>query len=387
MELRHRRELVARLEAARAIETPRVRDAFLAVPRELFVPEFAERAGLEAVYRDEVILTKRSRDGTPLSSSSQPAIMALMLERLRVEPGMSVLEIGAGTGYNAALLAELVGPGGRVVSVDVDPEVAAGARRALRAGGYGARVVTADGRDGRFDGAPFHRIVVTASADAVPVAWFEELYPDGLLEVPVRLSAGGAQAIPLLRRTARGFRSERVLGGVFMPLRGASDEGSRAAVPTLAATAAGERSALLRQISGEALRTLGDRARVRLLSIALGEGRTSALPARAPANALTLFLSLRLPADRLVTTGPRFGIGAIARDGGSLGVIEPAFAPPEREVRSLRAFGDERAARVLGAHVKDWQRRGRPRPDDLAVTVTFDADGRSRIAARWPRGR
>ena len=68
----------------------------------------------------------------PTSSSSQPTIMALMLDALRLEPGMRVLEIGAGTGYNAALLERIVGPEGRVVSVDVDPATAAEARKRLR---------------------------------------------------------------------------------------------------------------------------------------------------------------------------------------------------------------------------------------------------------------
>jgi protein-L-isoaspartate(D-aspartate) O-methyltransferase len=87
--LRHR--LVQTLQRRGVIRSPRVRDAFLHVPRELFVEEFGQREGLEAVYRDESILTKRNRHGVPLSSSSQPAIMAPMLEQLEVEEGMNVL--------------------------------------------------------------------------------------------------------------------------------------------------------------------------------------------------------------------------------------------------------------------------------------------------------
>ena len=167
-----RRQLVESLAQNGWIRSAPVREAFLAVPRELFVPEFAASHGLEAVYRDEAILTKQAASGLPLSSSSQPAIMALMLEQLQLGEGMSVLEVGAGTGYNAALLSRLVGRSGRVVSVDVDPEVARGARRNLRAGGYRARVVVGDGRDGVASDAPYHRIVVTASSESVPVAWF-----------------------------------------------------------------------------------------------------------------------------------------------------------------------------------------------------------------------
>jgi protein-L-isoaspartate(D-aspartate) O-methyltransferase len=89
-----RRQLVGELERRELIRSERVRDAFLAVPRELFVPGFAAREGLEAVYRDEAIPTKHGEHGVPLSSSSQPAIMALMLEQLELEEGMRVLEVG-----------------------------------------------------------------------------------------------------------------------------------------------------------------------------------------------------------------------------------------------------------------------------------------------------
>jgi len=149
-----RRQLVGELERRGVIRSKAVRAAFLWVPRELFVPEAASRSGLEAVYRDEAIPTKFAANGAPISSSSQPAIMAEMLERLALEPGMRVLEIGAGTGYNAALLSQLVGERGRVETVDIDAETAARARRALRAGGYRARVVVADGRESLAAGAP-----------------------------------------------------------------------------------------------------------------------------------------------------------------------------------------------------------------------------------------
>src|SRR5262245_57665292 len=96
-----------------------VADALLAVPRHLFVPG----AALSEAYRDDATVTKRDRDGVPVSSSSQPTIMAIMLDQLEVAPGHRVLEIGAGTGYNAALLAHLVGPAGAVVSVDIDAGV------------------------------------------------------------------------------------------------------------------------------------------------------------------------------------------------------------------------------------------------------------------------
>jgi protein-L-isoaspartate(D-aspartate) O-methyltransferase len=93
--------------------------------------------------------------------------MAVMLEQLDVRPGQRVLEVGAGSGYNAVLLATLVGPGGLVVSGELDDQVARSARAALAQGGYPVQVATADGRHGWAAGAPFDRIIVTASTNDV----------------------------------------------------------------------------------------------------------------------------------------------------------------------------------------------------------------------------
>ena len=112
------------------------------MPREAFLPG----SGLVAAYADEPIVIKRDSDDVPISSSSQPSMMAIMLEQLEPAPGHRVLEIGTGTGYNAALLAELVGDRGLVVSVDIDQDLVEGARENLvRAGYSGVRVVCADG--------------------------------------------------------------------------------------------------------------------------------------------------------------------------------------------------------------------------------------------------
>jgi protein-L-isoaspartate(D-aspartate) O-methyltransferase len=382
-----RRQLVWALESRGFIRSPHVRDAFLAVRRELFVREFADREGLKAVYRDEAILTKQNAQGAPLSSSSQPAIMALMLEQLGLEEGMRILEVGAGTGYNAALLSLLVGPRGRVVAIDVDPDLARGAQRNLRAGGYRARVVVGDGREGFSELAPYDRIIVTASSDSVPAAWFKELQAHGLLEVPLRISPAGAQAIPVLRKTYGGFRSMGILAGGFMPLR-ATGEDAEAALkqPMLLASDATEDGGVpVQQLCGEALRTLSPRARRRLLSVALDVGHRRPLGLRAKSSALSLFLSVHVPVRHLVTTAPGFGIGVISRDGASLAVIEPSFARADSTVSSLRVFGDGDAEQLLMRYVREWERRGRPAEHDLEIRVTYNTDGRSRLTTRWPR--
>jgi protein-L-isoaspartate(D-aspartate) O-methyltransferase len=220
-----RTQLVLELERRLLIQSARVREAFLAVRRELFVPEFAAREGLAAVYRDEAILTK-VRQQRPLSSSSQPAIMAPMLEQLEVGEGMRVLEIGAGTGYNAALLSLLVGPSGLVVSVEIDAEIASEARRALQDGGYEVAVVHADGRYGFAPEAPYDRIIVTASTDVIATPWREQLRDGGLVEAPLRVTPTGPQEIAVFRKTPTGLRATWSTQGRFMPLRSPTGEGS-----------------------------------------------------------------------------------------------------------------------------------------------------------------
>src|SRR6266699_359977 len=146
--------LVDALVRCGAITDSRVEAAFRAVPRHLYLP----RVPLEEVYRDQAIPTK-TVDGEAVSSSSQPEIMATMLEQLGLEPGHRVLEIGAGTGYNAALVAHLVGGAGEVTTIDLDEDIAQGARAHLASAGFGrVRVVLGDGALGYPAGAPFDRI-------------------------------------------------------------------------------------------------------------------------------------------------------------------------------------------------------------------------------------
>ncbi|MGH3885395.1 MAG: methyltransferase domain-containing protein [Pseudonocardiaceae bacterium] len=108
-------------------------------------------------------------------------------------PGHRVLEIGAGTGYNAALLAHLVGPAGKVTTVDIDSKVVRGARECLAAAGYrGVSVVCGDGEFGYSDHAPYDRIVVTAGAWDLPPAWVDQLAAGGRLVVPLRFPVKSA---------------------------------------------------------------------------------------------------------------------------------------------------------------------------------------------------
>ena len=218
--------MVARLRERGGLTDPRVAAVLGRVPRHVFVPA----VGLSEAYADEAIVT-RYRDGWPVSSASQPAMVAAMLEQLRPPEGGSVLEIGAGTGYNAALLAALVGASGRVVTVDIDPEVAGEARSHLaRAGASNVEVICGDGAQGWPGRAPYDGIIVTAGASDLAPAWASQLAPGGRLVMP--LSIRGVQQCVALTPAGGRLRSVAVCGCQFMPLTGAmANDDQRLPVP------------------------------------------------------------------------------------------------------------------------------------------------------------
>nr|MDT0656608.1 methyltransferase domain-containing protein [Micromonospora sp. DSM 115978] len=207
--------------------------AFATVPREVFVADgFLGRDGrrvgpddrgfLAAVYRDDVLVTKVV-GGTPVSSSSQPSLMAAMIEAVGPRTGLRVLEIGAGTGYNAALLAAT---GCRVTSVDVQPDVVARARAAvdrvapvLTAGAGRVEVRLGDGYLGAPEDAPYDRVIVTVGVNGLSPHWLDQLAPGGIAVVPV----GHAGNHPVLRvgRPADGqVRAAAIFPAGFMSAAG-----------------------------------------------------------------------------------------------------------------------------------------------------------------------
>lgn len=221
-----RNQLADHLRDQGTVRTERIDAAVRAVPRHEFVPAVS----LEEAYADEPVYTKHNGGGASISAASQPTIVAMMLEQLQVEPGQRVLELGAGTGYNAGLLAHLAGKGGQVTTIDVDDDIVAEARSGLAAAGFeNVRVILGDGALGDADGAPYHRIIATVGAYGVPAAWLEQLAHDGRLVVPLRLRGSVSRSIAF-ERSGGSWRSIGSEMCTFMPLRGIADD-ARLMVP------------------------------------------------------------------------------------------------------------------------------------------------------------
>jgi protein-L-isoaspartate O-methyltransferase len=238
-----RARMVRRIVAGGGLADPAWRAAFAEVPRHLFVlgypaggdaapwnggDERGRLRQLAGAYADQPIAT-HVIGGELVSSSSQPSLMALMCEALQVADGHRVLEIGAGTGYNAALFAHRLGPDA-VTTVDLDAEITDAARAHLAAYGTPAArsvaVVTGDGALGVADRAPYDRIMATCDLPLIPAAWLEQTRPGGLVMAPF------ATGLVLLTVDGPGHAQGRFLHtpAFFVPLRGAAAGGARGGV-------------------------------------------------------------------------------------------------------------------------------------------------------------
>ena len=203
---RERERMVSEQLAARGIDDSRVLDAMRIVPRHEFVPPE---------------LRERSYEDTPLpigdgQTISQPYMVALMTEALELRPGERVLEIGTGSGYQAAILAQM---NAEVYSVERIEEIAAAAKKRLERLGYaGVHLRCADGNDGWPEASPFDAALVTAAAREIPRQPLQQLRMLGRMVLPI--GTDDAQELVRLWRTEDGFREDYLGGCRFVRLIG-----------------------------------------------------------------------------------------------------------------------------------------------------------------------
>ena len=217
------------------------RSAMFAAPRHLFIPDRAwylgdegltemDRAAdpqewLRLAYDDTPVITQFDDGDTPAgdrgrtatSSISMPLLVAQMLDALDVSPGVNVLEIGTGTGWNCALLCARLGDTA-ITSIEIDPAVADRARRNLSTVGVKPHVITGDGEQGMRDSAPYDRLIATVAAYRVPYAWVEQVNSGGIIVTAFNTMASGG----LLRlKVASDMTATGNFCGnaAFMPLR------------------------------------------------------------------------------------------------------------------------------------------------------------------------
>jgi protein-L-isoaspartate(D-aspartate) O-methyltransferase len=369
--------LVDALCAAGRIRTPEVERAFRSVPRHLFLPTFS----LHEAYADDAVPV-RFADGVATSSASQPSMMAIMLEQLGLRAGQRVLEIGAGTGYNAALMATVVGRDGAVTAIDIDQDLVdaaaehlAAARPHLDAAGAAeVRLVCGDGALGLPDGAPYDRIVLTVGSDDVRPEWVDQLAPGGRLLLP--LAVRGSQLSVALDLGEDGrLRSDSVQSCMFIRLRGIG-QGTGTTVEL-------DRLGLSVEVPSDGVPP--DPARLAAALADPGPPVRLPFPLRQADvwDGFGLWLALTEPGacrlvgdsdgpasdDQLLPVGAGTATVALTTAEGPLGAAAVVRTPADRQaIRPYGPAGDELAAVLVGS-LQAWAAMGRPSAPDWHLTV------------------
>lgn len=210
-----REALVNRFIDSGHLSTPAVIAAFRATERHRFLPG----VDLPAAYVNDAVPVKHDETGEMISCISAPSIVATQLEQVGAQPGHKVLEAGAATGYNAALLGHLVGPDGHVWTVDVDQDLVDGAQKNLaEAGATNVTAVLGDGAAGLPEHAPYDRIQFTVGAGDVPVRILDQLAPDGRLILPMRIRGSISRSFAF-ERDGDTWKTVSCEMATFVPLR------------------------------------------------------------------------------------------------------------------------------------------------------------------------
>lgn len=208
--------LIDILKQQNKLADTRIEAAFADVPRHIFVPN----ADPKDIYADKSIVLQYDETGEALSSSIMPSMLAQMLDQLALEPGQNVLEIGAGSGYFAALLRHVLGDSSTVTSIEIDREMVNIASDNLQKLGFrNINIVHSDGANGYAPRASYDRIVSTVGVWDIPTTWIQQLKPNGRLIVPIWLD--GLQVIAtFVKEREDVLVSELNAAGAFVYMRG-----------------------------------------------------------------------------------------------------------------------------------------------------------------------
>lgn len=361
-----RATLVQNLVNRGVINSPAVRQAFEKAPRHLFVP----RVDVETAYSDQPVFIRWDED-VPISSSTQPAMMAIMIEQLRLEPGHRVLEIGAGTGYNAAIISEMVGRSGSVATVDIDQDIVDEAASYLSQTGYGnVRCVCGDGFDGLAAHGPYDRIIATVGAHDISPHWVDQLTEGGIVVSPLWFR-GFTLSVALQKRAGE-LRGLSAAQCTFIRIRGMGQRTEGFYPVGDPANDALRMSVGLERDDTEFRRDLD-----RLLAPGgrlYGTGRY--LEGRFHHQDISSGLYMSLTAD------PRVFIVYSGSEGNAFqglgyALVDPAAGSaailPQSHPAQAVIYGNETAYHRLMELVDRWDNLGRPSIHDLGIRAFFDA--------------
>lgn len=371
----------------------RVERALARVPRHRFLPD----VDLDYAYRDIPIPTK-VQAGEVVSSSSQPGIMAIMLEQLALHPGQNVLEIGAGTGYNAALVAEIVGARGTVTTIDLDTDIVEGARSALCAAGYAdVHIEQADGNAGFAEQAPYDRVIATVGLGDIPLAIWSQLKEGGRFVVPLSLR-GVMKSVAFHKQRDGRLVGTSVVPAGFMPFRGVAPLLVREVrlgpeLGLYAWAAAGTDALRTRQLYATLQRSdfLDIQTELRVSPRELRNGLNLWLRAHFPSFVLVHAEGGMIEGSHLPALARSQTAAPFMRDRLSMGLWEPGelalLAAPAEHLDSIqmaiRAWGGTRLADELVESVRAWRAAGSPQDEDLHLELV-PRGGEVRAAATIP---
>ncbi|WP_019629314.1 methyltransferase, FxLD system [Actinomadura atramentaria] len=377
--------MVTRLTESGHLRAPAIIEAFCRTERHAFVPD----ADPEAAYVNDAIAIKHDTDGEMISCISAPSIVATQLEQLDARPGHNVLEAGAATGYNAALLGRLVAPGGKVWTVDVDADLVANAAANLTdAGAHNVTALLADGAAGLPEHGPYDRIQFTVGAGDVPSRVLDQLVPGGRLVIPMRIRGSISRSFAF-EADGDTWKTVSCEMATFVPLRRGVCDDIYTLVPH-----EGEGNVRLetfseQQVDREAMRTILDTPAHKIYTgVKFRQGSPWQWVYLWLACALPNGLS-RMPGQRPGFT-PHFGWGSMAAlDGGALAYLTVREGEDgdgrywEIGVIGHGTGGQELAEQVVSA-ITEWDRdygNSAPEPGFRMAT----ADRRDLLKSTDPR--